>query len=317
MGCKLGVRPPRVSAARAARIESMPVAVRPHFEWALRTRALALGGRTLVAGVVNVTPDSFSDGGQFALPEQAVAHALRLLEEGADIVDLGGESTRPGAHAAVSAQQEQDRVLPVLEALLQERPAAIVSIDTYKAATARAAVAAGAEIVNDVSGFLWDEAMAGVCAEMHCGVILTHTRGHMRQWRALPPLAAQEVVPLVLRELRERAETARRAGLAHASIVLDPGFGFGKSFDENYPLLARLEALHALGYPILAGTSRKSFLGRTLAQIHGEDAPPDRRGNATLASIAACVLAGAHLVRVHDVLAAREAVAIADAIRGS
>jgi len=269
----------------------------------------------MVVGVVNVTPDSFSDGGKFFSAARAVEHALRLLDEGADILDLGGESTRPGTRPPVSAQEELDRVLPVIEAILHERSGTILSIDTYKAETARAAVTAGAEIVNDVSGFLWDPGMAAICAELGCGVILMHTRGRSQEWRTQPPLPHDEVVPLVLRELEQRTRAALAAGVRQAAIVLDPGFGFGKALDENYPLLAHFEALHALGYPLLAGPSRKSFLGKTLAPIHGHDIPPDQRDNATLAAITATVLAGAHLVRVHNVQAAREAIAIADAIR--
>ncbi len=269
----------------------------------------------MVVGVVNVTPDSFSDGGKFFSAARAVEHALRLLDEGADILDLGGESTRPGTRPPVSAQEELDRVLPVIEAILHERSGTILSIDTYKAETARAAVTAGAEIVNDVSGFLWDPGMAAICAELGCGVILMHTRGRSQEWRTQPPLPHDEVVTLVLRELEQRTRAALAAGVRQAAIVLDPGFGFGKALDENYPLLAHFEALHALGYPLLAGPSRKSFLGKTLAPIHGHDIPPDQRDNATLAAITATVLAGAHLVRVHNVQAAREAIAIADAIR--
>lgn len=295
----------------------MIVAPRPQFQWTLHTRSLALGERTLLVGVVNITPDSFSDGGRFFQAENAVKHALRLLDEGADILDLGGESTRPGKHAPVSAQEELDRLLPVMETVLRERPGTIISADTYKAETARAAVAAGAEIVNDVSGFLWDEAMAATCAELQCGVVLMHTRGRSEEWRALPPLAQSEVLPLVLSELRECVDSALTAGVLSEKIVLDPGFGFGKIAEENYPLLAQLDTLHALGYPVLAGPSRKSFLGKTLAQIYGHAIPPDQRGIATLAAITAAVLAGAHLIRVHDVSPAREAVAIADAIRES
>ncbi len=298
----------------------MAVAPRPRFLWKLHTRSLALGERTRVVGVVNITPDSFSDGGKFFSPASAIEHALRLLEEGADILDIGGESTRPGTRPQVSAQEELDRILPVIEATLRERPGTILSIDTYKAETARAAISAGAEIVNDVSGFLWDPAMAAICAKLQCGVILMHTRGRSSEWRTQPPLPHDEVVPLVLRELGERSRAAVAAGVERSSIVLDPGFGFGKRLEENYPLLAHFEELHALGYPLLAGPSRKVFLGRTLAQANprdngGHDVPPDRRGNATLAAVTAAVLAGAHLVRVHDVRAAREAVAIADAIR--
>jgi dihydropteroate synthase len=294
----------------------MAVAQRPHFRWALHARSLVLGERTLLVGVVNVTPDSFSDGGNFLSAAEAVDHALRLLDEGADILDLGGESTRPGTRPPVSTQEELDRVLPVLEGILQKRPETILSIDTYKSETARAAVRAGAQIVNDVSGFLWDPAMAGACADLRCGVVLMHTRGRSSEWRTQARLPHEEVVPLVLRELKQRADAAVAAGIEPAAIVLDPGFGFGKILDENYPLLARFDELHTLGYPLLAGVSRKAFLGRTLAQIYGHDVPADQRGIATVAAVAAAVLAGAHLVRVHDMKAAREAIAIADAIRG-
>jgi dihydropteroate synthase len=293
------------------------VSPRPHFCWALRTRSLALGERTLLVGVINVTPDSFSDGGKFLSATNAVDHALRLLDEGADILDIGGESTRPGTRAPISAQEELDRVLPVIESILQQRPETILSIDTYKAETARAAVGAGVEIVNDVSGFLWDPAMADACAELRCGVILMHTRGRSSEWRTQAPLPHDEVVPLVLRELRQRADAAISAGVKPAAIALDPGFGFGKVLDENFPLLAHFDELHTLGYPLMAGVSRKAFLGRRLAQIYGQDVPTDQRGNATVAAVTAAGLAGAHMVRVHDVKAAREAVAIADAIRNA
>lgn len=293
----------------------MAVAPRPHFGWALGTRSLMLGERTLLVGVVNVTPDSFSDGGKFLSATSAINHSLRLLEEGADILDIGGESTRPGTRPPVSMQEELDRVLPVMEGILQKLPETILSIDTYKAETAKAAVQSGAQIVNDVSGLLWDAAMAPTCAEMKCGVILMHTRGRSSEWRTQPRLAREEVVPLVLRELQQRADAALAAGIESAAIVLDPGFGFGKVLDENYPLLAHFDELHTLGYPLQAGVSRKAFLGRTLSQMYGHDVTVDQRGTASVVAVTAAILAGAHLVRVHDVKAAREAVAIADAIR--
>jgi dihydropteroate synthase len=293
----------------------MANAPRPQFRWALHTRSLVLGERTLLVGVVNVTPDSFSDGGKFLSATSAIDHALRLMDEGADILDIGGESTRPGMRPPVSAQEELDRVLPVMEGILQKRPETILSIDTYKAETAKAAVRSGAQIVNDVSGLLWDPAMAATCAELRCGVILMHTRGRNSDWRTQPPLPHEEVVPLVLRELRQRADAAIAASIESAAIVLDPGFGFGKVLDENYPLLARFDELHTLGYPLLAGVSRKAFLGRTLSQMYGHDVTADQRGNATVAAVTAAVLAGAHMVRVHDVKAAREAVIVAEAIR--
>ena len=201
---------------------------------------------------------------------------------------------------------------------MRERPGAVLSIDTYRAATACAAIAAGCAIVNDVSGLLWDAGMAAACAELACGVVLMHTRGRPDQWRALPPLAPGEVLPLVARELRQRLDAALVAGIRAERIVLDPGYGFGKAFDANYPLLAGQHALLALGRPLLAGVSRKSFLGRTLAPVFdGQDAPINRREAATLAATIAAVLGGASLVRVHVVRSAVEAVAVADAILSS
>ena len=239
----------------------MPFAVRPRFGWRLRSRTLSLGARTLMMGILNVTPDSFSDGGRFLAPGAALEHALEMLDQGADILDLGGESTRPHS-IPISVEEEQERVLPVLRAVLAVRPEAIVSIDTFHSETARLAVEAGAEIVNDVSGHLWDPEMSATCAELGCGAILMHTRGRPQQWHAQPPLAPDEVLPLVLGDLRERTQAALAAGIARDSMVLDPGFGFGKIRDENFPLLAQFDALHALGFPLLAGLSRKSFLTR-------------------------------------------------------
>ncbi|HEY4382372.1 MAG TPA: dihydropteroate synthase, partial [Acidobacteriaceae bacterium] len=185
----------------------MPFPVRPHFDWRLRTRSLALGGRTLLMGILNITPDSFSDGGRFFSPESALQQALAMLDDGADLLDIGGESTRPGA-TPISPAEEQARVLPVLQAVLAARPGTIVSIDTFHAETARLAVESGAEIVNDVSAHLWDPAMSTTCAALRCGAILMHTRGRPQEWRTQPPLAPADVVPLVLRDLKARAEAA-------------------------------------------------------------------------------------------------------------
>jgi dihydropteroate synthase len=293
----------------------MAFARRDRFEWQLRTRSILLGRQTLVMGVLNVTPDSFSDGNHFFMPEAAAARALHMLDEGTDILDIGGESTRPGKHPPVTAQEEQRRVLPVIEAILKERPGAVISIDTYKASTARLAIEAGAEIVNDISAFTWDDQMAGTCASLHCGVVLMHTRGRAAEWRNLPRLRDDEVLSMVKHELAKRLQTALDEGVERSHITLDPGYGFGKSFEENYPLLAHQEDLRALGRPLLAGLSRKSFLGRTLAELHGgADAPLAERGNATLAASVAAILAGAHLIRVHEVRPAIEAARIADAI---
>ena len=283
---------------------------------------MPLGERTVVMGVVNVTPDSFSDGGQFLEPQPAIAHGLRLLDEGADILDIGGESTRPGAAIAndddarvVSEAEELRRVLPVLEGVLRARPDAVISIDTYKANVARAAVAGGAEIVNDVSGFQWDPHIATACAELRCGVVLMHTRGTPQQWRSLPQLT--NVMATVEHDLANRVQVALERGVERRRIVLDPGFGFGKSFEETYPLLAHLDQLHRLGFPLLAGTSRKGFIGRTVGERSGSDALPEDRLYGSLAAMVVSILRGAHIVRVHDVKPAVEAAAVADEVVNS
>ena len=293
----------------------MPFPQRPRYLWHLRTRTLPLGERTVVMGVLNATPDSFSDGGAFHQPAAAIEHALEMLEEGADIVDIGGESTRPGKRKPLGSQQEIDRVLPVVEGILRHRADAILSLDTYKASTAAAGLAAGVQIVNDVSGFLWDREMAQVCAGARCGLVLMHTRGHPEEWKTLPPLEPREVVPLVRQGLEQRLQHAIQAGIDKKRIVLDPGFGFGIIMEQNYSLLAGLADLALLGQPLLAGVSRKGFLGRALAPLYeGLDAPIGRRENASLAATTAAILAGAQIVRVHSVRSSREASSIADAI---
>jgi dihydropteroate synthase len=306
--------------------------MRSVFQWNLGSRSLELGKRTLIMGVLNVTPDSFSDGGQFLDAEKALEHAEHLLEEGADIIDVGGESTRPGARVETGApgpseptktsaaktkarpvtpEEELKRTLPVIAQLKKKHPKAVISVDTYKASVARAAVGAGAEIVNDVSGFRWDPQMAKTVANLKCGAVLMHMRGRPEEWRTLPPPG--DIVLLVKRELKEWAEKAVLAGVRRERIVLDPGFGFGKNFGENYPLIARFGELQAAGFPLLGGTSRKSFIGRTLA-ADGMTVPPEARIYGTLASQTALILKGAHIVRTHDVKASVEAARIADAI---
>jgi len=301
--------------------------MRSVFQWSLGSRSLELGKRTLIMGIVNVTPDSFSDGGQFFDRDKAVAHAQRLLEEGADIVDIGGESTRPGAKVdagqakpgegtktstpAVTTEEELERVLPVIAEVKKKFPASIISVDTYKAGVARAAVNAGAEIVNDVSGLRWDPQMRKTAAELKCGVVIMHMRGRPEEWRTLPPPG--DVVLLVKRELKDWAEQAVLAGVRRERIAIDPGFGFGKSFEQNYPLFARFSDLQSAGFPLLAGPSRKSFIGRTLAR-NGNDATPEARLYGTLAAEVALILKGAHIIRTHDVKAALEVARIADAI---
>jgi dihydropteroate synthase len=305
--------------------------MRPVFQWNLGTRSLELGKRTRIMGIINVTPDSFSDGGLYVDRDRALERAQQLLDEGADILDIGGESTRPGARVdadasklpepkkpsvatpkyAVSTEEEHKRVIPVITELKKKHPSAIVSVDTYKASVARAAVNAGAEIVNDVSAFRWDPLMTKTVADLKCGVILMHMRGRPEEWRTLPPPG--DIVLLVKRELKDWAEKAVIAGVRRERIMLDPGFGFGKNFDENYPLLSRFGELQTTGFPMLAGTSRKSFIGRMLAQ-NGQDAPVDARLYGTLATQVALVLKGAHVIRTHDVKAAVEATRVADAI---
>lgn len=287
-----------------------------HWKWCTKTRSLDLGIRTFFLAVLNATPDSFSDGNRWLEPQAAIDHALRMLDEGADILDVGGESTRPGAEP-IAAEEEQRRALPVIRGVLRHRPDAVVSIDTYHAGTARLALEAGAEIVNDVSGGLWDEAMRELWAASGCGVILMHTRGRPQEWREQPPLAPEDVAPLVTRELRARADEALAAGVSQASIVLDPGFGFGKISDENFPLLAGIPQIRALGFPVAVGLSRKGFLRkaveRRLPIATGSEAA-EAIGDATIAANTAAILAGAQMLRVHDVVAGRHAAAIAEAI---
>jgi dihydropteroate synthase len=302
--------------------------MRPSYRWQLRARCLELGPRTLVMGVLNVTPDSFSDGGKFLDSDRAVQHALLMLQQGADIIDIGGESTRPGAliasrgsdpaadaadsAGAVSAEEELRRMLPVLQQLLRQRPDALVSVDTYKSVVARAAVGAGAQIVNDVSGLTWDPEMSRVCSELQCGVVLMHTRGRPNQWASLPP--EQNLVSSVRHELANRVQIALENGVSRDRIAVDPGFGFGKNPQENYALLARLDRFHSLGFPLLAGTSRKRFVAGPASNRLGGGLPPADRLYGSLAAMVASILMGAHIVRVHDVQPAIEAAAVADAI---
>jgi dihydropteroate synthase len=288
--------------------------MRPVFTWSLGRRSLELGKRTLVMGIVNVTPDSFSDGGDSFAPGSAVGYALKLLDEGADIIDVGGESTRPGAQVgsenpAVSADEELRRVLPVIDGIRKERPDAVISIDTYKAKVARTVIEAGAEIVNDVSGFQWDPEMKKTVAGLLCGVVLMHTRGRPEEWRSLPRVP--DLVMLIKRELRAWTDAATVFGIKRDRLVLDPGFGFGKRLEENYPLLRRFAEFQELRFPLLAGASRKSFIARALAK-NGKDAELGDRGFGTLGAEVVLALKGAHIIRTHDVRPCVEALRLAD-----
>jgi dihydropteroate synthase len=282
---------------------------------------MGLGERTRLMAIVNITPDSFSGDGLLnagmplaAGQKFALAAAVEAADNGADIIDLGAESTRP-ASQPLTADEEQQRLLPVLESLMRERPEAIVSVDTYHAATARACARAGAEIVNDVSGLTWDEAMAAAIASTGCGLVLMHTRGRPQEWATQERLTRDEVLPTVFAGLMQQLALAEAAGIPDEKIVADPGFGFGKRGAENWALLAGLARLHELGRPLLAGVSRKSFLGDIVSTVQTETLdPPEARRVATVAAGVAAILAGAHVLRVHDLQAAKEAAAVADAI---
>lgn len=252
--------------------------------------------RLVVVGVLNVTPDSFSDGGRYTNLDNAVAHGQRLAREGADLVDVGGESTRPGAER-VRAAEEERRVIPVIEALVAG--GVPVSVDTYRASVAERALVAGASVVNDVSGGLGDPDMAAVVRDAGCPWILMHWRGPSRQMQDLAQYA--DIVADVRRELGERVEAAHRAGIGADQIVIDPGLGFAKTAAHNWALLAHLDVLVGLGLPVLVGASRKSFLGRVLADPDGTPRPVDDREAATVALTAYAAAQGAWGVRVHDV----------------
>ena len=296
----------------------MSFASRPRFDWKLRTRVLPLGSRTRLMAIVNLTPDSFSgDGLSAAGVDGAVAAACAALDGGADIVDLGAESTRPGA-TPVSAEQEQARLMPALEAICRERPWATLSVDSYHAATALTAAKHGAEIINDVSGLQWDPDMAAVLRETRCGLVLMHARGRPTEWATLPALSREEMLRTVFSGMIEGLVLAEAAGIDSDAIVLDPGFGFGKRGVENFELLAELGQLHQLGRALLVGLSRKGFLAEALAGVQRKLDPAmpaaSARANATLAANVAAILGGAHVLRVHDLQMAREAAAVADAV---
>ena len=280
----------------------------PGMNWHTRSRHFDLSERALIMGIVNVTPDSFSDGGQHAGVGDAVAHALRLVAEGADIIDVGGESTRPGAEP-VSAEEEMARVLPVIRELRALTDAAI-SVDTMKAAVAEAAMEAGADIINDVSGLHFDAAMAGVAARTGAGLVIMHMQGTPRTMQIRPGYG--DVLAEVATALRASMETARVAGVSAESIVLDPGIGFGKRLDDNLAILRSPGSFAVGGRPVLLGASRKSFLG----QLTGA-ADPAGRDWPTVALTCLAREAGVRIFRVHDVRANAEALRMTEAILGA
>jgi dihydropteroate synthase len=270
-------------------------------------RSLVLGSRTLIMGIVNVTPDSFSDGGVLADPERAVAAAEQMVADGADILDVGGESTRPGARPLAVAD-ELLRVIPVI-ARLAARVRVPISVDTYKASVAEAAVAAGASIINDISGLRYEPALGHVAAQAGAALILMHTRG--RSSDMYKQATYHDVVDEVLDELRESMAFATGAGVPKDRLLVDPGLGFAKEPPHSYEVLARLQEFEDLGRPLVVGASRKGFLTRPL----GREVPPIERDWATAATVAQAVLAGAHIVRVHAVRELAQVVRVADEIR--
>src|SRR5229473_3050759 len=283
--------------------------VRKKFRLRVGGRAIVLGERTLVMGVLNVTPDSFSDGGNFFRTADAVKAALAMQRTGADILDIGAESTRPGS-TGISGEEELERLLPVLQGL-RGRLRIPVSIDTQKARVAELAIGAGAEMLNDISGLKSDPQIAEVAARSGVPLILMHMRGTPRTMQKGP--WAKDVMKDVSRGLRESVAIARRAGVRKSQIILDPGIGFGKSFAQNYELLDKLPALARLGYPLMVGSSRKGFLGATLAR-DGKPLPAEERIWGTAATVAASILQGAHIVRVHDVEGMVQVVRVTDCL---
>ncbi len=274
---------------------------RKRFEWKIRDRMLSLGERTLVVGVLNVTPDSFSDGGKYLDPDRAFARAVELEEDGADIIDIGAESTRPGS-TRVSEGEELRRLVPVLKRI-RNKLAAPISVDTYKAAVAEKALELGADIINDPSALTFDPELSRKVSNANAGLILNHMRGTPETWAKLPPL--KDAIRTIAAELDASAHRAIRAGIDRKQLVIDPGMGFGKRKEQNAEILAHLGWLARLELPILVGPSRKHFLAReSTAETEF----------ATAAAVTAAILNGAHLVRVHDVKAMKVAVEVADEI---
>jgi len=271
------------------------------YYWKLKAREIHLGERTIIMGVLNVTPDSFSDGGKYQDPDRAFARALELEEQGADIIDIGAESTRPGS-SRISAAEELRRLVPVLKRL-KGKLAAPISVDTYKAEVAEKAIEHGAEIINDPSGLTFEPHLAKVAANHDTGLILNHMRGQPETWAKLPPLP--DLMGAILRDLEATISRARHSGIDKHRIVIDPGIGFGKRKEQNSAILARLHDLTWLDLPVLLGASRKAFLAQATA---------DETKFASVAAGTAAILHGAHLLRVHDVPEMRAAATVADEI---
>jgi len=275
--------------------------MRKLYYWKLKKREIMLGERTVLMGVLNVTPDSFSDGGKYSDPDGAFARAVQLEEQGADIIDIGAESTRPGS-ARISVAEEMRRLIPVLKRL-KDALAVPVSVDTYKAEVAERALELGAEIINDPSGLTFEPHLARVVSNHDAGLVLNHMRGRPETWAKLGPM--QDPIATVARDLEAAVSRVRGVGIDRSRLVIDPGLGFGKRKEQNAAIMARLSELAALDLPLLVGPSRKHFLAH-------ED--PQETMSATAAAVAICILGGAHLVRVHDVPEMRAAADLADEV---
>ena len=267
---------------------------------------LNLKRKTLVMGIVNVTPDSFSDGGKFFSPEVAISHASKLITQGADIIDIGGESTRPGAKL-VSESEELKRVIPVIKKIRSDNPTILISIDTTKASVAKYAVEAGANIINDVSGLSFDNNMTGIVKSLNVPIVIMHMKGNPQNMQLNPKY--KDIVNEILDFFKIKIKIAIQLGINRSMIILDPGIGFGKTVDHNFELLSRLNEFNVLELPIMIGPSRKSFIGITL------DLPPEDRVEGTAAAVSAGVMNGASIVRVHDVKSMKRVVKIIEKIR--
>jgi len=275
--------------------------VRKLFYWKLPRREIQLGDRTVLMGVLNITPDSFSDGGKYSDPDRAFARALEIEEQGADILDIGAESTRPGS-ARISAAEETRRLIPVLKRL-KDRLAIPISVDTYKAEIAERALDLGAEIINDPSGLTFEPQLARIVSNYNAGLVLNHMRGRPETWAKLGPML--DPMATIIRDLDAAISRTRHVGIDRARLVVDPGIGFGKRKEQNALILGRLGQMAALDLPVMVGPSRKSFLAH---------ATPEETKFATAGAVAASVLAGAHITRVHDIIEMRAATGVADEI---
>ncbi|WP_457601394.1 dihydropteroate synthase [Hydrogenivirga sp.] len=284
------------------------------FQISYNRKILPLGLKTAIMGVLNVTPDSFSDGGEIKSPEEALKKAVQMYEDGAEIIDIGGESTRPGSER-VSAEEELRRVLPVLRLVRKELPEVWISIDTYKSEVARACLDEGADIINDVSGGSFDEGMFKVVSEYECPYVITHIKGRPETWRS-EPILYEDVMEEISLWFEKRLKLLREAGYRREeNLILDPGIGFGKLPEHNVEILKRFGELRIFGKPLLVGVSRKSFIGLVLEGFLNRETEPKERFFGSLGAVAPAVLGGAHIVRAHDVRETREFLALLDAVR--